>query len=776
MHLSRVAALIGLACGSCTFNGSIPSAVTETCDERSPCSAGFSCNLSTHLCVNLAEPAEVGGATALTFEPTGNNPLSAAQLTALGPLDLAVVQFSTSVPLASAPTLVASNVAFALSASNSTHYTFQGALTGSPADGCVPVTVSAAATSGVTGTFTLNFPSSACGLPIKTSTPAPPDVATVGSVIYLHDPWGSLDTRGTPTWSLSGAPGSVAEPGFVLAYGERNPLLLGAAAAGPGAAWGPALLPPADESVGVALADVAGNVSSTVRVRDVEVVTTLGQPEGTLGSLSSLRMKRVLSPPIHPADVPTRGPKPLNGTPASVTGAAYVRAIVPGFADPTCTPTPVNTQLIWDPGLQSVVQFGCSCTNGYSRNDLIYYSAGQWTDFVGLGGYGPAAGFYDPALATSVAVQSYSYFVTQDQGWADWSLVPLETYVGVPTFLFNTPATYSMAWSPSSNRALLLANQGTFGTDQDGGWKYGTWALLDPVDAGGEIYDPAQSPDAGPPGGVRIDYAMAFDPSRQQVMLVGGVFGTWFYPYVATSAPLRDTWLWNDGARRWDRLDAGVGPPLIGGGLAFDPRLGQMVAVTASPFAVYALAEGWQALPTVADANAQVSSLVFDAFDQQLVFSYGRVELPESRPAAALLADVSDFPTAGEPVTSVTLGAVAGGSGLRAGDAGWVATPGVQWLGWSDAGEWIPLGGGPANAAPAGSPSAGTLSLDAGEAAAFFDGLRGAFAVAPSGSNGTGQAQLTVAYVEARVLYRVAPVAPAFDAGTTPDAGGVDGG
>jgi hypothetical protein len=178
----------------------------------------------------------------------------------------------------------------------------------------------------------------------------------------------------------------------------------------------------------------------------------------------------------------------------------------------------------------------------------------------------------------------------------------------------------------------------------------------------------------------------------------------------------------------------------------------------------------------VVDANAQVSSMVFDAMDQQLIFTYGRVEVPESRPAAALLADVSDFPTAGEPVTSVTLAAVAGGSGLQASDAGWVATSGVQWLGWSDAGEWMPLGSGASNAASAAAPALGMVTLDAGEAAAFFDGVRGAFAVAPFGSNGNAQAQLTVDYVEARVLYRVAAVAPALDAGAGSDAGAADGG
>src|SRR5262249_2949696 len=154
------------------------------------------------------------------------------------------------------------------------------------ADACVPVSVVATPSSGAAGNFTLHFPSSPCGLPIKLSAPPPPDVKTSGAVTYVHSPWGTRDSQGLPSWTVVGASGSESQPGYVLVFADLGDALLGATAASPEAPWGPANVAPQGESVLVALADLAGNASVPARVRDVEAVVTLGRPEGSAGSKS----------------------------------------------------------------------------------------------------------------------------------------------------------------------------------------------------------------------------------------------------------------------------------------------------------------------------------------------------------------------------------------------------------------------------------------------------------------------------------------------------------
>jgi hypothetical protein len=546
-------------------------------------------------------------------------------------------------------------------------------------------------------------------------------------VVYRRDPWGSRASQGLPSWSVSGHTATSSD-GYVLAAAEGGDVVSHSGLVLDGGSWGPLSVPPLGTSALVALADVAGNTSAWVRVRDLEVVVTVGVPEGGTGAPGGLYLKRALTPPGAAGDVRTFGPGPIASQRVTVDGAAYAR-LAP--AQPAlATLLHRSGQLTWHPGLERVV--GCDAAQNQPSPEVLLFRGGDWSDIVPLVPLTPGVNwsallalstFYDPDTER-VYCKPGTYNPTFEAAPATpWKWTSVAA-AGTPALGFR-PA---FVWSPVSRRTLAVSDTGTWAF-ADGGW-----SRAEATD-GGSVWASASD-----------GYGLAWDPSRAAIMLTGGVSG---FP----SRPQSRTWLYDetsDGGQ-WSVLDGGDFPlPVSEGGLVFDPLLGQMVAISntlPSDPALYRFENGWQRLALVTDQAAPLPTPVWDPVDHQLVFAHGILETATSRPAAGLRLDLSALPTAEVPVRALSAVAVGEGHGQSPLDAGSLSVPGLVWLAWLDGG-WVPLL----------SVSDGGQTMASVEGAALeslFVSQRADLAVTSVGTNGRGTAQLSVDYVEATVRYRL---------------------
>lgn len=114
----------------------------------------------------------------------------------------------------------------------------------------------------------------------------------------------------------------------------------------------------------------------------------------------------------------------------------------------------------------------------------------------------------------------------------------------------------------------------------------------------------------------RAARAMAYDPSRRRVVLVGGGL---------------TTWEWDGGRRRWESAGSIVGGPRAVGGLVFEPRLGRPVLFGADAQDVWqwnATTRVWERLPSSTPGpSAAPAAVAYDARRQRVVLMMSVSEL-----------------------------------------------------------------------------------------------------------------------------------------------------
>ncbi len=243
---------------------------------------------STLVTLDYTPPTPAGRAE-LTFIPLAGNPLSADLVQALGPKSSVTLFLVMSEPTVAVPSLQHPTVAFdpGVAAGGAGFFYSSSVVQPNQVDGCAPLTVTAADRVGNQATSSVMLSSSPCGLRSDWNTPALPDVKTLGRIRLSRVPWGARSTNFQPASWIDGTPGSVSNDGYVEILHPVTLQVMAAQRVDAGLGFGPLPVPVDVIGALVRLVDFAGNATAPTRVLDHTLTYTngpfdAGQPLGEL--------------------------------------------------------------------------------------------------------------------------------------------------------------------------------------------------------------------------------------------------------------------------------------------------------------------------------------------------------------------------------------------------------------------------------------------------------------------------------------------------------------
>ncbi len=327
---------------------------------------------------------------------------------------------------------------------------------------------------------------------IDSIVPEAPPVDTPDAVVLTRVPWGSEATQGKPAFRVR-APndGSVALVVWETAEPTASPIQVGAFGSGS------LTLPNVDLlEVHIAAVDRAGNTSARVRVRDTELVASLGEEGHGRENPHRFDMRGAHSAALLRSDVVELGATPalaredagvLSTSGAWVWRERFYRA-APAFKRAAVT---------FDSARARVVSFGGTFARsdggGEPTDALLEWNGEQWQSIETID---PERDGNPPRLAGA-----------------------------------------AMAYDARNQRSVLFGGE----TSVAGQFSADTWAF---TGRSFRQFMGAVSPEA------RSDHAMAYDAKRGVIVLFGG--------RSAQGNALGDTWEWN--GERWSKPDLVAAP------------------------------------------------------------------------------------------------------------------------------------------------------------------------------------------------------------------------
>lgn len=520
--------------------------------------AGNTASASSGIVFDFRAPALVPGTLAVELEPGVGSPVRTPS--ALGPGVGLRVAFAVDEPLASQPSLATTPAGISFAPVTATALTF--VLRAQPDVATLPegpLALSVTLVDGAGNTATIPLPTT---VTLDHTPPSPPDVETSRRIELVRAPWGR-STGTAPTTVVQGAAGAVAPGTLVIVFDTDGAQRaeLGRATGAADGAFGPIVLDRDRRQVWVAAADGAGNVSASLRVRDVTWAATLaGKIAGsTFENPHELQLSTHAVASLRPTRGRTETPTDevlarigsVDGTVARIgTGAAWT------MRRPRTPPGRRGAVLAHDPVRGRTVMFGGeSAEERYS--DTWEWDGEQWQEATVEAPPSPrtnASMVWDGTANRVVMFAGYYSLLNGNTSLSElWDWDGTAWHRRTST---NTPppgrSFAALVWDAARERIVMYGGRDSTRIFDDT-WEY---------DGSGWI----QRSIAGP--GVRLGHAMAYDPIRRRTVLFGGASG---------GPALDETWEYDGTA--WTR-HATTGtrpPPSYCATLTFDPRIGQVV-------------------------------------------------------------------------------------------------------------------------------------------------------------------------------------------------------
>jgi hypothetical protein len=364
------------------------------------------------------------------------------------------------------------------------------------------------------------------------AAPAAPDVNTQDRIVYKRVPWGFDENRNgvfvPKTFRVIGGAGAVdTGTAWVLSYDGPDPATaaeIGRKAAA-GGTFGTMDLNRADRlDVYVAAFDAACNRSAAVKVKDVDLVVTMGGKVAgsTYENPNVYETRRRFNQYVLVQDEDSAESE--GGPLAAVSDGSMLSTLgTSRWFDRSFNNTPSSRyrhSMTWDFTRGRVVLFGGSIMSGANGETWVWTGTGWWLAASG----GPSARYghamaYDANRGGVLLFGGHDGMAYSAETWlwdgADWNLVA--------TLGPSARAFHSMAYAQDRRRVVLFG--GTDGADKGDTWEWdgAEWLLVSST---------------GP--SARSEHAMAYDMNRQRTVLFGGTAGG------------DETWVWSGTA--WSRV------------------------------------------------------------------------------------------------------------------------------------------------------------------------------------------------------------------------------
>ncbi|OGR12020.1 MAG: hypothetical protein A2341_06825 [Deltaproteobacteria bacterium RIFOXYB12_FULL_58_9] len=274
------------------------------------------------------------------------------------------------------------SVTFAFVSTVGAAFVYEGEVKATTPEGAYDIHIDMVDSAGNTGSHT------ATGAVTVDLTPPPtPDVETEGAIVYTRVPWGAYVTGGVPAYWVTANVGAVEQGGFLLGASAVDGTV-GAVTAVDGINPTQLALPPLDaDAVYLIAIDRAGNKSPVARVDQIRWIATLGGKvaNSAIGNPNEFLAANVWNGEFEPPGANEAGERQGVASPSCLVSCNPDGVLVTtgmGYWMPTATTAPflVNRDMAvaYDPGRESIIAFGGRDELYNSRGDLWQWDGVTW--------------------------------------------------------------------------------------------------------------------------------------------------------------------------------------------------------------------------------------------------------------------------------------------------------------------------------------------------------------------------------------------------------------